>query len=442
MKNIKRKLIVILAFGLVLSISTPVFATETEEQKDTTNPVATPLEETAKDNVTEEQKNKKESLMAPANAVIAKTGLSFEIGATPTANDFVTINDATNNPTVTFKNGQPVTTTAGNFTTVILVTFDDTTSTEITANYIVNAAAPLATLKTKTPIIAQGSKPTPSQFATPAAGVKLSFKSGTPSTKKTGTFKTTIVATKNGKTEELVATYTVTDQTAPKIKTVQEHPTPKKGDVLTPADLAIATDNSGKVTLAFKHGHEPSTSTLGEHETVLVATDAAGNTTEKTIWYFVINNTANIKTPTIDVEKSTSSRIYGTTSPNTYILVADSDRYIIDMTYSDATGHFMFEFDPALEPGEEIILFASSQYDYSEEAHYIYDEGYLEVNEQPKTPSNTKTTKTTKTNITVNSNKTTTEKDVLPKTGDDSSLPLATIGLILASGAAVVLRKK
>ncbi|WP_260447972.1 hypothetical protein [Listeria seeligeri] len=56
MKNIKRKLIVILAFGLVLSISTPVFATETEEQKDTTNPVATPLEETAKDNVTEEQK--------------------------------------------------------------------------------------------------------------------------------------------------------------------------------------------------------------------------------------------------------------------------------------------------------------------------------------------------------------------------------------------------
>ncbi|MBC2291593.1 cell wall anchor, partial [Listeria welshimeri] len=196
MKHIKKKLIVILAFGLILSISTPVFATETGEQNESTTEIAPPTETTTKNNSVEEQKTKKELLKANANAVVGKTNLSFKIGDTPAAQDFVTVNDASNNPTFTFKNGQPVTNASGNYSIEIQVTFDDNTSTDITVNYIVKEAAPLATLKTTTPVIELGSKPTPNQFATPAAGAKLSFKSGAPSTKKTGTFTTTIVASK------------------------------------------------------------------------------------------------------------------------------------------------------------------------------------------------------------------------------------------------------
>lgn len=147
MKNIRKKLIVILAFGLVLSISTPVFATESGEQNESTTETAPPTETTTKNNSLEEQNSKKELLKASANAVVGKTNLSFKIGDTPTAQDFVTVNDASNNPTFTFKNGQPVTNAPGNYSTEIHVTFDDNTSTDLTVNYIVKEAAPLATLK-------------------------------------------------------------------------------------------------------------------------------------------------------------------------------------------------------------------------------------------------------------------------------------------------------
>lgn len=447
MKNIRRKFIVILAFGLVLSVSTPAFATETETQDDTTTQVApssetstevTPASEvTANDNTEEEQKTTESPLKASANAVVAKTGLSFEIGATPTTNDFVTINDSTNNPTLAFKNGQPATTTAGNYTAVILVTFDDTTSTEITANYIVKAAAtPLATLKTK-PTFALGSKPTPSQFATPATGVQLSFKSGVPSTKKTGTFKTTIVASKNGVTEELIATFVVADQEAPKVELKIEGVIVINGTVLTPSTFVTATDNSGKVSLSFKPGHEPSTSRLGMHSTTILATDPSGNTTEYQLYYHIYSEKPTFKTPVIDVERSTATTIYGTTTPNVGVIIEDLDGNYIGWGSTDATGHFIAELYKPLEPGDEFIIYAATEVEYSEAAYYIYDIEYLELNEQNQTPTKEKT------KFKVASNKTSFLKTaILPKTGDEHSLPLVAFGLILASGAAVVLRKK
>ncbi|WP_316005381.1 Rib/alpha-like domain-containing protein, partial [Listeria monocytogenes] len=134
---------------------------ESGEQNESTTETAPPTETTTKNNSLEEQNSKKELLKASANAVVGKTNLSFKIGDTPTAQDFVTVNDASNNPTFTFKNGQPVMNASGNYSTEIHVTFDDNTSTDITVNYIVKEAAPLATLKTTTPVIELGSKPTP-----------------------------------------------------------------------------------------------------------------------------------------------------------------------------------------------------------------------------------------------------------------------------------------
>ncbi|MBC1629071.1 cell wall anchor, partial [Listeria welshimeri] len=141
MKNLKKGLVATLAIGLALSISAPVFATEnteSEEVKDSTVESSTTVEkeqtnvvekETIKnEKATEPSETIKKPLKAAPNAVTAKTGLSFEIGAKPAATDFVTINDDTNKPTFAFKNGAPTTATAGNYSTVILVTFDDATS--------------------------------------------------------------------------------------------------------------------------------------------------------------------------------------------------------------------------------------------------------------------------------------------------------------------------
>ncbi|MBX9511361.1 cell wall anchor protein, partial [Listeria monocytogenes] len=91
----------------------------------------------------------------------------------------------------------------------------------------------------------------------------LSFKT-TPSTTATGTYTTTIVATKDGKTQEYTASYKVVDQTSPVLKEINKDSSFEKGKTLTTAALATATDNSGKVTMAFKAGHEADTSTAGK----------------------------------------------------------------------------------------------------------------------------------------------------------------------------------
>ncbi|MBC1348258.1 LPXTG cell wall anchor domain-containing protein [Listeria welshimeri] len=458
MKNLKKGLVATLAIGLALSISAPVFATEnteSEEVKDSTVESSTAVEkeqtnvvekETIKDEkATEPSETIKKPLKAAPNAVTAKTGLSFEIGAKPAATDFVTINDDTNKPTFTFKNGAPTTATAGNYSTVILVTFDDATSVEVTADYTVKAATPLATLKT-TPVIAQGSKPTPSQFATPAAGVQLSFKTGVPSTTTPGYFSTTIVATKDGKTEELVAPFYVIDQTPPEVSLIDEDSVFTKGEVLTPEDFVIATDNAGKVKLSFKPGYEASTSTTGYHETVIIAKDTAGNTQEVTVSYFVINNVATLKTPVLDEKNSTAKVIYGKTSSNVTVEMLSENGDLIATTTSDSSGNFTLKLKTPLKQNDFFVLFAfDDNGNYSDYGGYSYIGQDMEIVETPTVTAKKPDIKT----IVKNSNKNNVKvKDpkksegTLPKTGDESSLPLTAIGLLLASGTVIVLRKK
>ncbi|ECL8004980.1 LPXTG cell wall anchor domain-containing protein [Listeria innocua] len=435
MKNIRKKLIVILAFGLVLSISTPVFATESGEQNESTTETAPPTETTTKNNSLEEQNSKKELLKASANAVVGKTNLSFKIGDTPTAQDFVTVNDASNNPTFTFKNGQPVTNAPGNYSTEIHVTFDDNTSTDLTVNYIVKEAAPLATLKTTTPVIELGSKPTPNQFATPAAGAKLSFKSGVPSTKKTGTFTTTIVATKDGKTSELIVTYKVLDQEPPEININPDCTLIIKGETITPSMLVRATDNSGKVTLTFKPGYEPTYSRLGMHTFVVIATDPSGNTSEFSSYYVIVSDKPTLKAPTLDLKRSTPSILYGVTLPNLGVIAEDEDENLIGWSIEDEKGNFTITFETPLQPGDIFALYSSTEVEYSEKTYYIYDPETLKIRELYESPSEAKTinTKNSNTNET---------KKIIPKTGDANSIPLTLIGLILAGSSVIFLRKK
>ncbi|HBM3437260.1 TPA: LPXTG cell wall anchor domain-containing protein [Listeria innocua] len=435
MKNIRKKLIVILAFGLVLSISTPVFATESGEQNESTTETAPPTETTTKNNSLEEQNSKKGLLKASANAVVGKTNLSFKIGDTPTAQDFVTVNDASNNPTFTFKNGQPVMNASGNYSTEIHVTFDDNTSTDITVNYIVKEAAPLATLKTTTPVIELGSKPTPNQFATPAAGAKLSFKSGVPSTKKTGTFTTTIVATKDGKTSELIVTYKVLDQEPPEININPDCTLIIKGETITPSMLVRATDNSGKVTLTFKPGYEPTYSRLGMHTFVVIATDPSGNTSEFSSYYVIVSDKPTLKAPTLDLKRSTPSILYGVTLPNLGVIAEDEDENLIGWSIEDEKGNFTITFETPLQPGDIFALYSSTEVEYSEKTYYIYDPETLKIRELYESPSEAKTinTKNSNTNET---------KKIIPKTGDANSIPLTLIGLILAGSSVIFLRKK
>ncbi|EAD5685689.1 LPXTG cell wall anchor domain-containing protein [Listeria innocua] len=436
MKNIRKKLIVILAFGLVLSISTPVFATESGEQNESTTETAPPTETTPKNNSVEEQKSKKELLKASANAVVGKTNLSFKIGDTPTAQDFVTVNDASNNPTFIFKNGQPVTNAPGNYSTEIHVTFNDNTSTDITVNYIVKEDAPLATLKTTTPVIELASKPTPNQFATPAAGAKLSFKSGAPSTKKTGTFTTTIVATKDGKTSELIVTYKVLDQEPPKISVnPDDYPFVVKGETITPSTFVTATDNSGKVTLTFKPGYEPTYTRLGMHTFVVIATDPSGNTTEFSSYYVIVSDKPTLKAPTLDLKRSTPSILYGVTLPNLGVIAEDEDENLIGWSIEDEKGNFTITFETPLQPGDIFALYSSTEVEYSEKTYYIYDPETLKIRELYESPSEVKTINTK------NSNTNSTKK-IIPKTGDANSIPLTLIGLILAGSSVIFLRKK
>ncbi|EAD5841981.1 LPXTG cell wall anchor domain-containing protein [Listeria monocytogenes] len=435
MKNIRKKSIVILAFGLVLSISTPVFATESGEQNESTTETAPPTETTTKNNSLEEQNSKKELLKASANAVVGKTNLSFKIGDTPTAQDFVTVNDASNNPTFTFKNGQPVMNASGNYSTEIHVTFDDNTSTDITVNYIVKEAAPLATLKTTTPVIELGSKPTPNQFATPAAGAKLSFKSGVPSTKKTGTFTTTIVATKDGKTSELIVTYKVLDQEPPEININPDCTLIIKGETITPSMLVRATDNSGKVTLTFKPGYEPTYSRLGMHTFVVIATDPSGNTSEFSSYYVIVSDKPTLKAPTLDLKRSTPSILYGVTLPNLGVIAEDEDENLIGWSIEDEKGNFTITFETPLQPGDIFALYSSTEVEYSEKTYYIYDPETLKIRELNESPSEVKAINT--------KNSTTNEtKKIIPKTGDANSIPLTLIGLILAGSSVIFLRKK
>lgn len=435
MKNIRKKLIVILAFGLVLSISTPVFATESGEQNESTTETAPPTETTTKNNSLEEQNSKKGLLKASANAVVGKTNLSFKIGDTPTAQDFVTVNDASNNPTFTFKNGQPVMNASGNYSTEIHVTFDDNTSTDITVNYIVKEAAPLATLKTTTPVIELGSKPTPNQFATPAAGAKLSFKSGVPSTKKTGTFTTTIVATKDGKTSELIVTYKVLDQEPPEININPDCTLIIKGETITPSMLVRATDNSGKVTLTFKPGYEPTYSRLGMHTFVVIATDPSGNTSEFSSYYVIVSDKPTLKAPTLDLKRSTPSILYGVTLSNLGVIAEDEDENLIGWSIEDEKGNFTITFETPLQPGDIFALYSSTEVEYSEKTYYIYDPETLKIRELNESPSEVKAINT--------KNSTTNEtKKIIPKTGDANSIPLTLIGLILAGSSVIFLRKK
>lgn len=423
MKNLKRGTALMLAVGFAFSISTPVFATDIAENEETSTIVTPEVKE-------------KKPLKAASNAVIAKTGLSFEIGTYSSPKAFVTINDNTNHPTFAFKNGYPNTTAAGNYSTVIVVNFDDGTSIELTANYTVNEAPPLATLKSTTPIIAQDSKPTPNQFVTAGDFVSLSFKYGAPSTKKTGTYTTTILATKNGVAEDLVVTFSVTDQTPPTIICKEILPVIKKGGTLDYNRLVDITDNSGKYKVSYKPGHEADTSTLGYHEAIIIATDAAGNTQEATIPYKIVANGPTLKTPKINTTTSTASTVYGTTSPNVTVEMLDADGNTIDSTYSDEKGNFTLKLKNPLKLDDEfsLIAYSPSSFTYSQVASYSYNEFKNTIR---KMPAIVKKTETKPANTKEKS-----AKDTLPKTGDESSFPLAVTGLLLSSSAVIVLRKK
>ncbi|MBC1518861.1 LPXTG cell wall anchor domain-containing protein [Listeria welshimeri] len=447
MKNLKKGLVATLAIGLALSISAPVFATEnteSEEVKDSTVESSTAVEkETIKDEkATESSETIKKPLKAAPNAVTAKTGLSFEIGAKPVATDFVTINDDTNKPTFAFKNGTPTTATAGNYSTVILVTFDDATSVEVTADYTVKAATPLATLKTTAPVIAQDSKPNPKQFADAESDVILSFKSGTPSTKKTGSFTTIIVATKGTESEELVVKYSITDQTPPTILIKQILPVIKKGDTFDYKGLITVYDNSGKFTISYKPGHEANTSKLGYHEAIIIVTDEAGNTQEATLSYFVSPNVATLKTPVLDEKNSTAKVIYGKTSSNVTVEMFSENGDLIATTMSDSYGNFTIKLEKALKENESFSLIATSLIgNYSDYSIYSYIGQDLKITEPTRMPYIKKMNKImNKKEVKVKDPKK--SEDTLPKTGDESSLPLTAIGLLLASGTVIVLRKK
>lgn len=451
MKNLKKGLVATLAIGLALSISAPVFATEnteSEEVKDSTVESSTAVEkETIKDEkATESSETIKKPLKAAPNAVTAKTDLSFEIGAKPVATDFVTINDDTNKPTFTFKNGAPTTATAGNYSTVILVTFDDATSVEVTADYTVKAATPLATLKTTAPVIAQDSKPNPKQFADAESDVILSFKSGTPSTKKTGSFTTIIVATKGTESEELVVKYSITDQTPPTILIKQILPVIKKGDTFDYKGLITVYDNSGKFTISYKPGHEANTSKLGYHEAIIIVTDEAGNTQEATLSYFVSPNVATLKTPVLDEKNSTAKVIYGKTSSNVTVEMFSENGDLIATTMSDSSGNFTLKLKTPLKQNYFFVLFAfDDNGNYSDYSGYSYIGQDMEIVETPTVTAKKPDIKTivknsNKNNVKVKDPKKT--EGTLPKTGDESSLPLTAIGLLLASGTVIVLRKK
>ncbi|MBF2596577.1 LPXTG cell wall anchor domain-containing protein [Listeria welshimeri] len=447
MKNLKKGLVATLAIGLALSISAPVFATEnteSEEVKDSTVESSTAVEkETIKDEkATESSETIKKPLKAAPNAVTAKTDLSFEIGAKPVATDFVTINDDTNKPTFTFKNGAPTTATAGNYSTVILVTFDDATSVEVTADYTVKAATPLATLKTTAPVIAQDSKPNPKQFADAESDVILSFKSGTPSTKKTGSFTTIIVATKGTESEELVVKYSITDQTPPTILIKQILPVIKKGDTFDYKGLITVYDNSGKFTISYKPGHEANTSKLGYHEAIIIVTDEAGNTQEATLSYFVSPNVATLKTPVLDEKNSTAKVIYGKTSSNVTVEMFSENGDLIATTMSDSYGNFTIKLEKALKENESFSLIATSLIgNYSDYSIYSYIGQDLKITEPTRMPYIKKMNKiVNKKEVKVKDPKK--SEGTLPKTGDESSLPLTAIGLLLASGTVIVLRKK
>lgn len=105
--------------------------------------------------------------------------------------------------------------------------FLDGSGSEVPVTYTVTAMPPYATILS-TPTLAQDSTPTVSQFATAENGATLSFKT-TPSTTATGTFTTTIVATKGGKTQEYTASYKVVDQTPPVLKEIDKDASFEKG---------------------------------------------------------------------------------------------------------------------------------------------------------------------------------------------------------------------
>ncbi|MBC1806677.1 LPXTG cell wall anchor domain-containing protein [Listeria sp. FSL L7-0993] len=445
MKNMKKIVVTSLAFGLTLSISAPAFAAETTQPDNSTTP-------TSEVNLKSQLLKADSGSMSEQGIVTAKTGVTFESGDTVTASDFLNNSDAPEVGMIQFKNGNtnpPETKIPGNYTFTYFVIFRDGSGLEVPVNYTVTAMPPYATL-TSTPTLAQDSTPTLSQFATPENGATLSFKS-TPSTSATGTFSTIIVATKDGKTQEYTASYKVVDQTPPVLKVIDKDAVFTKGESLSADDLATATDNSGKVTLSFKAGHEATTSTTGQHEAIIVATDEAGNTAELTVSYFVVNSVATLKTPTINETSSTASTVYGNTSPNVTVEMFNKAGDVIATTTSDAKGDFTFNLKTPFKNNDEFSLIAyDDNGNYSEEASFVYvgkviDEPVVNPN-KPVVKPTVKTNPTVKSNSTKEtthkSNSTYTSKKSLPKTGDESSLPLAAIGILLSSGALILLRKK
>ncbi|MCD2252650.1 Ig-like domain-containing protein [Listeria marthii] len=444
MKNMKKILATTLAFGLTLSISAPAFAAETTQPDNSTTP-------TSEINLKSQALKSTSDEMADQGIVTAKTGVTFESGDTVSASDFLNNSDAPEISMIQFKNNSipPETKIPGNYTFVYFVIFKDGSGLEVPVNYTVTAMPPYATL-TSTPTLAQDSTPTLSQFATPENGATLSFKS-TPSTSATGTFSTIIVATKDGKTQEYTASYKVVDQTPPVLKVIDKDAVFTKGESLSADDLATATDNSGKVTLSFKAGHEATTSTTGQHEAIIVATDEAGNTAELTVSYFVVNSVATLKTPTINETSSTASTVYGNTSPNVTVEMFNKAGDVIATTTSDAKGDFTFNLKTPFKNNDEFSLIAyDDNGNYSEEASFVYvgkviDEPVVNPN-KPVVKPTVKTNPTVKSDSTKEtthkSNSTYTSKKSLPKTGDESNLPLAAIGILLSSGALILLRKK
>ncbi|MBC1227333.1 LPXTG cell wall anchor domain-containing protein [Listeria booriae] len=439
----------LLACGLTLSLTTPVFAEETQ--------TPTTLDATT----TQETNTNAAPTTATTGSVTPKTDVTFTKNATVTPADFVTITDTTNSPTLAFKSGAEATTTAaGTFTATIIATFADTTTQEITADYtvtepaakpIVKADAALATAKTGVTTEINVAVTDPSKFVTAASGVTLSFAKA-PVVNRLGAQTVTVAATNGTTTENITATYTVVDTTKPVITVDEEDFYVFIDEEWTADELVSATDNSGFVKVYFENGKEfLDTTTEGSHTTVIVAEDASGNTSSVTLSYEVLGDDIYFfDAPVVDVNKTTATDIYGKAEPNTTVFIISEDgQDLLGVAEADANGNFHSKLETPLVKGQTVYLISIDEEtgEMSDVAEFTFQGGKLQVSpvEDTKKPAVVKTAQKADPAPVVKTQTpptTTTNMKELPKTGDNSSAGIVFAGLTISALAAFYLRKR
>ncbi|EUJ45530.1 LPXTG cell wall anchor domain-containing protein [Listeria riparia] len=436
----------LLACGLTLSLTTPVFAEET--QTPTTLDGAT----------TQETNTDATPATTTTSSVTPKTDTTFTRNATVIPADFVTITDTTNGPALAFKSGAEATTTAaGTFTTTIIATFADATTQEITVNYTVTEPiakptvatdAALGTAKTGVTTEINVAVKDPSKFVTAASGVTLSFAKA-PVVNRLGAQTATVIATNGTTTENITATYTVVDTTKPVITADENDFYIGIDEEWTADELVTATDNSGFVKVYFENGKKfLDTATEGSHTTVVVAEDASGNTSSVTLSYEVIGDDVYFfDAPVVDVNKTTATDVYGKAEPNTAVFIISEDgQTLLSMTDADANGNFHSKLETPLVKGQTIYLISMDEEtgEMSDVAEFTFQGGKLQVApvENTKKPAVVNTVqKVDSAPATKTPTPPTTIKE-LPQTGDNSATGIVFAGLTISALAAFYLRKR